>query len=64
MNRPKIPKPMALLILQRSHRGRKHVVMGRYVYKFCGGKIYRADNVGYWGRIWECVEVIEDETRI
>ena len=61
---PKIPKPMAELILQRSRRGRERVVMGRFVYKICGGKIYRAENVGYWGQIWERVEVIEDETSI
>lgn len=57
MTRPKISKNMAELILQRSHRGRNHVVMGRYVYKLCGGKIYRAENIGYWGQIWERVEV-------
>ena len=57
MNRPKISKAMAELILQCSHRGRKSVVMGRFVYKLRGGKIYRAENVGYWGRIWERVEV-------
>ena len=57
MNRPKISKAMAELVLQRSRRGRKSVVMGRFVYKLCSGKIYRAENVGYWGRIWELVEV-------
>ena len=57
MTMPKISKAMAELILQRSHRGREYVVMGRFVYKFCGGKIYRAENVGYWGRLWERVEV-------
>lgn len=57
MNRPKISKAMVELILQRSLRGLKSVVIGRFVYKLCGGKIYRAENVGYWGRIWERVEV-------
>ena len=57
MNRPKISKAMAEYILQHSHRGRESVVMGRFVYKLRGGKIYRAENVGYWGRIWERVEV-------
>lgn len=57
MNRQKISKAMAELVLQCSRRGRKSVVMGRFVYKLCGGKIYRAENVGYWGRIWERVEV-------
>lgn len=57
MTRPKISKAMAELILQRSHRVRKSVVMGRFVYKLCRGKIYRAENVGYWGQIWEQVEV-------
>ena len=57
MNRPKISKAMAELILQRSRGGRKRVDMGRFVYKICGRKIYRAENVGYWGRIWERVEV-------
>lgn len=59
MTRPKISKAMAELILQCSHRGRKQVVMGRFKYKFRGGKIYRADNVGFWGRLWERVEVDE-----
>ena len=57
MTMPKISKAMAELILQRSHRGRNYVVMGRFVYKICGDRIYRAENVGYWGRIWERVEV-------
>lgn len=57
MTRPKISKAMAELILQRSCRGRKHVVMGRFVYKIYASKIYRAENIGYWGRIWERVEV-------
>lgn len=59
MTRPKISKVMAELILQRSRRGCGHVVIGRFKYKFRGGKIYRAENVGYWGRLWECVEVDE-----
>ena len=59
MTRPKISKVMAELILQRSRRGYEHVVIGRFVYKFSGGKIYRAENVGYWGRLWERVEVDE-----
>ena len=59
MTRPKISKVMAELILQRSRRGCEYVVIGRFVYKFCGGKIYRAENVGYWGRLWERVEVDE-----
>ena len=59
MTRPKISKVMAELILQRSRCGFEHVVIGRFVYKFCGGKIYRAENVGYWGRLWERVEVDE-----
>lgn len=59
MIRPKISKFLAELILQRSCGGRKYVVMGRFKYKFCGGKIYRAENVGYWGRLWERVEVDE-----
>lgn len=59
MTRPKISKAMAELVLQRSCRGRKKVVMGRFVYKFCCGKIYRAENAGYWGQIWERVEVDE-----
>ncbi len=57
MNRPKISKAMAEYILQSSRRGCKSVVMGRFVYKLLGGKIYRAENVGYWGQIWERVEV-------
>ena len=57
MNRPKISNAMAEYILQRSHRGRENIVMGRFVYKLRGGKIYRAENVGYWGRLWERVEV-------
>ncbi len=57
MTRQKISKDMAEFILQRSHRGRDHVVIGRFVYKLCGGRIYRAENVGYWGRIWERLEV-------
>lgn len=57
MTRQKISKAMAEFILQRSHRGRDHVVIGQFVYKICGGRIYRAENVGYWGRIWERVEV-------
>lgn len=57
MNRPKISKAMSEFILQRSRRGRERVVMGRFVYKLRCGKIYRAENVGYWGRIWEQVEV-------
>lgn len=57
MNRPKISKVMAEYILQCSHRGRESIVIGRFVYKLHGGKIYRAENVGYWGRIWERVEV-------
>jgi hypothetical protein len=59
MTRPKISKFMAELLLQRSCGGRKPVVMGRFKYKFCGGKIYRTENVGYWGRLWERVEVDE-----
>ena len=59
MTRPKISKVMAELILQRSHRGHESIVMGKFVYKFRGGKIYRAENVGYWGRLWERVEVDE-----
>lgn len=59
MTRPKISKFLVELILQRSCGGRKHVVIGRFVYKLCRGKIYRAENVGYWGRIWERVEVDE-----
>ena len=59
MTRPKISKFLAELILQCSRRGRKSVVMGRFRYKFRGGKIYRAENVGYWGRLWERVEVDE-----
>lgn len=57
MNRPKISKVVAEYILQHSHRGHKSVVMGRFVYKLRGGKIYRADNIGFWGRLWELVEV-------
>lgn len=57
MNRPKISKAMAEYIVQRSHRGRESIVLGRFVYKLRGGEIYRAENVGYWGRIWERVEV-------
>lgn len=65
MTMPKISKAMAELILQRSHRGRNYVVMGRFVYKIRGGKIYRAENVGYWGMLWERVEVEkEHETGI
>ena len=59
MTRPKISKFLAELILQRSCGGRKNVVIGRFKYKFRGGKIYRAENVGYWGRLWERVEVDE-----
>lgn len=59
MNRPKISKDKAEYILQCSHRGCTYIVIGRFVYKFRGGKIYRAENVGYWGRLWECVEVDE-----
>lgn len=57
MTRQKISRAMAEYILQRRHRGRESIVMGRFVYKLRGGKIYRAENVGYWGRIWERVEV-------
>ena len=57
MNRPKISKAVAEYILQHSHRGCKSIVIGRFVYKLCGGRIYRAENVGYWGRIWERMEV-------
>ena len=57
MNSPKISKDMAERILQCSRRGRENIVMGRFVYKLRGGKIYRAENTGYWGRIWERVEV-------
>ena len=57
MTRLKISKDMAERILQCSRRGHKSIVMGQFVYKLRGGKIYRAENVGYWGRIWERVEV-------
>lgn len=61
MTRPKISKAMAELILQRSRQRCKRVVMGRFVYKLCGDKIYRAENVGYWGQIWERVEVDNEQ---
>lgn len=56
MSKPKISRAMLDRILQCKRNG-NNCVMGRFVYKISQGRIYRAENVGYWGRIWERVEV-------
>lgn len=59
MTRPKISKAMAERIIYNARIEHTYTFLGRYVYKLLGGKIYRAENVGYWGRLWERVEVDE-----
>lgn len=59
MTRPRISKAMAERIIYNARIEHTYTFMGRFVYKLLGEKIYRAENVGYWGRLWERVEVDE-----